>query len=270
MNEVISLAYGYQETEEGIFHAFEANDPKDPPDCDVTAKNLAELLDTTTEDERFNWNEMDIKLPESVVRKIQNEAIVRFLKIQNAAEEKPDPANTDYEVRLVGSDVINDITVHGWDAAVKLLTEKFNDSISEHDNGSWFDETTLAEGDGNFMITGEEFFQYGYIVPVNKKPGFLHTIEEIRRCADRAGVFAQCYQYELQDMQGVYDDLFKVIHLANELEGELTKKHEQSYIDQLDALTGAILDDEAMPAADKKKADLLLAQLQTLLWPYSA
>lgn len=266
----INLCYGYQETEEGIFHAFEAHDPSNLPDCDVTAKNLAALLDTTPDDDRFNWNEMDIKLPDSVVRKIQNEAVERFVNLQKGITEKIDPAETDYEVRLVGSDAVGNFPTHGWKAAVALLTEKFDDSISKHDNGSWFDEMTLDVDGGNFMITGEEFFQYGDIVPVNKKPGFLHTIEEIRRYSNRAGTFAQCYEYELQDMQGVYDDLNKICNLADELESALTRKYEQSYIDQLSALTGAVQDDVTMSDADKKKVDSLIAQLQDVLWKYSA
>ena len=269
MNEVISLAYGYQETEEGIFHAFEANDPSNPPDCDVTAKNLAALLDTTPDDDRFNWNEMDIALPESVVREIQDDAIQQFIDIRKDTEEYARDGE-EYIVELIGSDVIDNIPASSWDEAVERLTEKFNECLDNHNGGSWFDEEDIDAHEGSFTITGDEYCQRGYIIKANKAPGCLHTINEICRESDRAATYAQCYEYELQDMEGVYGCLDKICDLANSLEKTLTGKCERSYVDQLSDLTAALSTDTSMPDADKKKADLLLAQLQDLLWKYSS
>ena len=264
----ITLNYGYQETEEGIYHSFEATDPAKPESSHRMGKKLAELLDTTTDDERFNWNLMDIALPESVVREIQDDAIQQFIDIRKDAEEYARDGE-EYIVELIGSDTIDSIPASSWDEAVERLTEKFNECLDNHDGGSWFDEEDIDAHEGSFTITGDEYCQRGYIIKANKAPGCLHTINEIRRESDRAATHAQCYEYELQDMSCVYDCLDKICDLANSLEKTLTGKCERSYVDQLSDLTAALSTDTSMPDADKKKADLLLAQLQDLLWKYS-
>lgn len=45
-NYQVQLYYGFQETEDSIYHAFEATDPEGVPDDNVPER-LAELLDTT-------------------------------------------------------------------------------------------------------------------------------------------------------------------------------------------------------------------------------
>ena len=71
MKNIITLNYGYQECEDGIWHAFEATDPSKNVDDDEIAERLADLLDTTPDDDRFNWDCMDIQIPESVVERIK-------------------------------------------------------------------------------------------------------------------------------------------------------------------------------------------------------
>lgn len=69
----IELHYGYQECEDGIYHAFEASDIEDRVDCQEVAERLAGLLDCTPEDEHFNWNSMYIALPDKTVERIKQE-----------------------------------------------------------------------------------------------------------------------------------------------------------------------------------------------------
>lgn len=69
----IELHYGYQECEEGIYHAFEASDIEDRVDCQEMVATLADLLDCTPEDDRFDWNSMYIALPEKTVERIKQE-----------------------------------------------------------------------------------------------------------------------------------------------------------------------------------------------------
>ena len=69
----IELHYGYQECEDGIYHAFEASDIEERVDSREVAERLAGLLDCTPDDERFNWNSMYIALPEKTVDRIKQE-----------------------------------------------------------------------------------------------------------------------------------------------------------------------------------------------------
>ena len=69
----IELHYGYQECEDGIYHAFEASDIEERADSREVAERLAGLLDCTPDDERFNWNSMYIALPEKTVERIKQE-----------------------------------------------------------------------------------------------------------------------------------------------------------------------------------------------------
>lgn len=75
----VQLYYGFQETEDGIYHAFEATDPEGAPD-DKVPERLAELLDTTTSDDRFDYNLMPIRLPDSLVDRIRNEAVQEYME----------------------------------------------------------------------------------------------------------------------------------------------------------------------------------------------
>lgn len=69
----IELRYGYQECENGIYHAFETSDIEECADSREVAARLAGLLDCTPDDERFNWNSMYIALPEKTVDRIKQE-----------------------------------------------------------------------------------------------------------------------------------------------------------------------------------------------------
>ena len=82
MNEKyqVELHYGYQETDCGIFHSFVAADPEEIVDVISIGGKLAESLDTTINDSNFNFDCMNIALPDSVVERIKNDAIREFLE----------------------------------------------------------------------------------------------------------------------------------------------------------------------------------------------
>ncbi len=69
----IELHYGYQECEDGIYHAFETSDIDECADSREVAARLAGLLDCTPNDESFNWNSMYVALPEKTVERIRAE-----------------------------------------------------------------------------------------------------------------------------------------------------------------------------------------------------
>ena len=69
----IELHYGYQECEDGIYHAFETSDIEECADSRDIAARLAGLLDCTPNDESFNWNSMYVALPEKTVERIRQE-----------------------------------------------------------------------------------------------------------------------------------------------------------------------------------------------------
>ncbi len=69
----IELHYGYQECEDGIYHAFETSDIEECADSRDIAARLAGLLDCTPNDGSFNWNSMYIALPEKTVARIKQE-----------------------------------------------------------------------------------------------------------------------------------------------------------------------------------------------------
>ena len=67
----IELLYGYQECEGDIYHAFDTKACGEQYDGSEIEEHLAQLLDTTPDDERFNWSSMQIALPAGVVKTIQ-------------------------------------------------------------------------------------------------------------------------------------------------------------------------------------------------------
>ena len=84
----VELYYGYQECEDGIYHAFSLEDPKKAPNADNIADELASLLDTTPEDQRFNWNVMEVRLPDTVVEQIRNSGVQMAVESMKPAQPK--------------------------------------------------------------------------------------------------------------------------------------------------------------------------------------
>lgn len=86
----VELFYGYQECEGGTYHAFEAVDLGKHNDESKIAEALAQLLDTTSDDERFNWNSMPIALPTELVKTIKADALA-----EHTANERANDAASD-------------------------------------------------------------------------------------------------------------------------------------------------------------------------------
>lgn len=82
----IELLYGYEDGECGIYHAFLAEDPDSSIDTDAPAK-LAEMLDTTSDSQNFNWDSMYINLPDSVVEKIKAAGVREYIERTTRKEE---------------------------------------------------------------------------------------------------------------------------------------------------------------------------------------
>lgn len=76
--EQVKLFYGWQETENGIFHYFEAVDPIKKGTG--VERRLAESLDTNTESADFNWDWMYVNLPESLIQRIKRDAVAEYIK----------------------------------------------------------------------------------------------------------------------------------------------------------------------------------------------
>lgn len=80
-NYQIHLFYGIEECEAecSTFHAFSAIDPQQSYDCETIAADLAQQLDCQPDDDRFQCRDMYVSLPESLIRRIQQDAISAFL-----------------------------------------------------------------------------------------------------------------------------------------------------------------------------------------------
>lgn len=71
MKEQVLLHYGYQRSHDTYetYHAFELTDPSEKVDEDKMALRLANLLDTTPEDDDFDYKSMFVSLPDKTVKK---------------------------------------------------------------------------------------------------------------------------------------------------------------------------------------------------------
>ncbi len=76
----VKLYYGYQTIEDGeTYHALEAVDPEKKVSEVRMEKELAEALDTTRRDDRFNYGSMLVRLPDSVVKRIKRDAVDEYI-----------------------------------------------------------------------------------------------------------------------------------------------------------------------------------------------
>lgn len=76
----VELFYGYENSDTGIYHAFLAEDPSDQRGEEMSDE-LAEMLDLDTDDESFYWDSMYINLPDSLVKRIKDDAVREYLKV---------------------------------------------------------------------------------------------------------------------------------------------------------------------------------------------
>ena len=82
------LYYGIEDSEEdcSIYHAFQVEDPAVKHDDERIAVNLARQLDCEPDADNFQMRSMYVDLPESLICRIQEEAVADYLR--NNAEGK--------------------------------------------------------------------------------------------------------------------------------------------------------------------------------------
>lgn len=83
----VKLYYGFEETECGIFHAFEAVDPEVEHDDAVMAERLARQLDNEAENDNFTCRSMYINLPKTLIEKIKAIAVKEYIEGANVSGE---------------------------------------------------------------------------------------------------------------------------------------------------------------------------------------
>ena len=257
----VNLNYGYQEGEDGIYHSFTLEDPDHITDEDETAKNLAELLDTTPDDDRFGWNNMFVELPKETIARIRTEGQMELLQ-KISLPPMPEKPSCFY-VRKIGSDAIDTVEAGSWEEALDILKDYFHEVLKDRGGVECVYEAEVDVKKGEFMITEEERFQFAFIIRSNDFTGPRHTIEQIRRMTKEADLFAQCYEYELQDMDGVYGTTEKIRDLADMLEREISVRSqagvEMTYVDLLDELKTTLDADTQMPAEERARRTLFWA-----------
>ena len=65
--QTIVLNFGYRDVEDGITHVFITGDASESADAGTMAYELSSLLGTTPEDDAFNWDTVQINIPEETV-----------------------------------------------------------------------------------------------------------------------------------------------------------------------------------------------------------
>lgn len=121
----IELHYGYQECEDGIYHAFEATDIEERVDGREVAERLASLLDCTPDDERFNWNSMYIALPEKTVERIKQEGRSEMMFAMFRDGPWRNDACMGYAIMAMKRTGLNDDTIS---KVISTMTDCFDDT----------------------------------------------------------------------------------------------------------------------------------------------
>lgn len=134
----IELYYGYQECEDGIYHAFEATDIEERADSREVAERLASLLDCTPDDERFNWNSMYIALPKQTVNRIEQKEHLEIM------------------TRMLGDGPWRNDACMGYAIMAMKRTGLDNKTISQVISAmtDCFDDTTV-DAAGKYYLNGE-------------------------------------------------------------------------------------------------------------------
>lgn len=267
----VQLNYGYQECEDGIYHAFTLEDPEQIRDSDETAKVLAELLDTTPDDDRFGWNSMFLELPRKTIDCFRERGRQELLAKVTLTPQSETPSC--FYVRKIGSDAIDTVEVGSWEEGLQLLKDYYKKILDEKGEPCAGYDMEFDENDGSFLYTDEEYYQTAFIIQSNDFTGARYTIEQIRRLASEVDTFANCYEYELQDMQGVYDTTDKICRLADQLEQEIAVQDqlagEKTYPGLLSEIGRKLSADGRMSDSELTKATYLLDELEQILSAYS-
>ena len=76
----IELFYEYEDGECGICHTFEVHDPDVHKNEDEIKERLVDSLDIPSGSVDFNYDSMYINLPESIIKKIKDDAVREYLE----------------------------------------------------------------------------------------------------------------------------------------------------------------------------------------------
>ena len=74
----ICLYYGCEVHYDDVYHSFVAVHPDNSDDDGRVVRELKELLDPISEESTFDYNCLDVKIPDSVVQKIKEDAVLEF------------------------------------------------------------------------------------------------------------------------------------------------------------------------------------------------
>ena len=125
-------------------------------------------------------------------------------------------------IRAIGDDEISvskPMTKKQADKALKQMYRHWMVENDYNENDQFF-ECYLDVESGSFEITGEEYYQQAQILPVNTKTGAAFILEQIKRLADEAEIYATKYQYDLTGC-GVGDVAYEIGALAEKLMKQL-------------------------------------------------
>lgn len=84
----VELYYGFENGENGVYHAIEAVDPDACVDDDTMKASLLEALELEPDCPYFNYDSMYVALPDSVVERIKADAVREYLAQQEKAGAK--------------------------------------------------------------------------------------------------------------------------------------------------------------------------------------
>lgn len=74
----ICLYYGCEVHYDDVYHSFVAVHPDNPDDNGDVVKEIKEMLEPISEESTFDYDRMDIRIPDSVVRRIKEDAVREF------------------------------------------------------------------------------------------------------------------------------------------------------------------------------------------------
>lgn len=133
-----------------------------------------------------------------------------------------------YFVRAIGKELDEDGEPKSFEEAVEELKRIYSDCKHGHEDDDCYDEACLeicaeeqlGKESCQMTITDSEsnYYQCAYILPVNEAGGTAYILEEIQRASEAAATYANEYEYRMESMQDVYDELQYIRELAQSLE----------------------------------------------------
>lgn len=196
-----------------------------------------------------------------------------------------------YFVRAYGNERNTDGDPKPFAEAVAELRELYNSCVNGHEEDGYFFEKTLLDGEDRpkesslgrtceMKITGEEYYQCAYILPVNdagKVSRADYLLEELNRTSDAIEACAEEYQFCLKNMQDVYDEAYHVRELAARLseaiqspefrekiyQEEAQKRATQQSVDVTVVVEGGMVTDICVSAHAETFIDATVIDLNT-------